>query len=125
MSTQRERRRKERYPAEQVFAAVTIIGGCDQGLGLIMDVSESGVMLRTTVEPPSSGRLILRVVMDEDPHEFEALIRRVVKCCDSPHMWDVGLQFGIGNTEGRRHFLESFTARMRAGADPEPAAVEV
>ena len=52
-----EKRRKERFKAENVFAAISVVGGCDQGLGVITNVSEGGVCVRTPIPPPQFGKV--------------------------------------------------------------------
>ncbi len=105
-----DKRRKERFPAENVFAAISVVGGSDQGLGVITDVSESGVCVRTPIPPPQFGKVLLRISIDNTSHEVHALVRRVTQVEGS--MYDVGMQFAP-NDRGRAGFLEAFLTRIR------------
>ena len=103
-----ERRRRERFEAENVFAAITVVGGCDQGLGLITNVSEGGLCIRTPIPPPRFAKCVLKINMDEEHHEVKALVRRVEQA-EGPY-YDVGMQFAIRDP-GRTRFIESFLTR--------------
>ncbi|MCA8944506.1 MAG: PilZ domain-containing protein [Planctomycetes bacterium] len=104
-----EKRRKPRFDAENVFAAITVVGGCDQGFGVITNVSEGGVCLRTPMPPPTSGKVILRISVDNTTHEVQALVRRVSEA--SGAMYDCGLQFAP-NDPGKEAFVEAFLAEQ-------------
>lgn len=103
-----DKRRKERFPAENVFAAISVVGGCDQGLGVITNVSEGGLCVRTPIPPPQFGKVILRISIDNSQHEVRALVRRVTQCEGA--MFDVGMQFAPKDP-GREAFLDAFMAR--------------
>lgn len=99
------KRRKPRFDAENVFAAISVVGGCDQGFGVITNVSEGGVCVRTPMPPPTIGKVILRISVDNTTHELTALVRRVSEA--SGAMYDVGMQFAP-NDPGKEAFLDAF-----------------
>ena len=105
----RPKRRKERFSAYNVFVAISVVDGCDQGLGVITNVSESGVCVRTPIPPPQYCRVILRISMDESHHEVQAMVRRVTPIEDS--MFDVGLQLTL-NDPGKEPFMRAFMDRV-------------
>jgi len=105
-----ERRRKERFPADGVFAAITVVGGCDQGFGVVTNVSEGGLCISTPIPPPQFGKVILNITVDDQHHKVHLLVRRVTQAKGG--MYEAGLQFAP-RCPGKQAFLESFLNRTK------------
>jgi hypothetical protein len=111
--TDDEKRLSQRLPADQVFAAVTVHRlGEDQAFGVVLNVSETGLLVRTPQPPPVPSHCTLRVSVEEDVYEVSASASRVVSIGNGAY--DVG--FEISAADGQRiAFLKAFLVTRRWG----------
>ena len=96
---------------------MTVLGheGNDQTVGVVVDVSRTGLRLRTPTAVPTIGGVFLRINVGNEVHEVKASIRRVTKLEEGGY--DVGLAFARAEDEGRLNFLKAFlqTKQTRKG----------
>ena len=90
-----ERRSSERHSADDICAALTVIGevgvqGADQCFGIVRDVSSAGVGIKMPMPPPFGARVVMLVNLGETLHEVRMVVRRRTNVAG---MWDVGLAF--------------------------------
>lgn len=105
-----DKRRRTRFDAEEIFAAISVVGGSDQSLGVISNVSEGGVCVRTPIPPPMFGKVVLKISIDERHLEVRGMVRRVEDVGGS--MYDVGIQFAPMD-RGKTAFLSQFLDRTK------------
>ncbi len=90
--TKRDERRTSPREPGQVFACIleeSDIRQLDQAFCVVMDVSETGIRLRTPQPPLSSSKVTLRVAVGEDITNLQARVVRVEEV--GPSTFDVGL----------------------------------
>lgn len=113
MSGKRSRRRAVRVPL-QTFATIEttdILTRNNQAFTVVVDVSRSGICLRT-VQPPQEGEnVILRIGIGEEIERLHATVRRVTQLTRGGY--DVGLEWQScsGNDLS---FLDQFIAAVAA-----------
>jgi hypothetical protein len=103
-----DRRRRPRTAAQNVLAAISVVGGSDQGIGVVRDVSDGGLCIRTPMPPPRFAKVALRISLGDQTHQVVALVRRVERTQGA--MYDVGLQFAP-NDGGKAGFVAAFLAQ--------------
>ncbi len=106
MGDSNERRRSPRVRAE-TYASLEVEGlnANDQGFGIVVDVSTSGIRVRTPQPPHNGQRVIVRVAVGEELYRVRAHVARVTKTSDGTY--DVGLAYSTLDRL-KVQFLEAF-----------------
>ena len=101
-----DRRRSPRVRAE-TYASLEVEGlnANDQGFGVVMDVSSSGIRVRTPQPPHTGQRVIVRVAVGEELYRVRAHVARVMQAGEGT--WDVGLSYSALDRL-KVEFLEAF-----------------
>lgn len=106
--SQDDRRRSPRVTAE-TYASLEVEGlnTNDQGFGVVIDVSSSGIRVRTPQPPNKGQQVIVRVAVGEELFRMRANVARVTKASEGT--WDVGLAYSSLDRL-KVQFLEAFLA---------------
>ena len=62
---------------------------CNQGFGVVLDVSANGMRIRTPQPPPPNSEVVLRTNVGEDIHEVRAFVRWVSEVESGVHEFGV------------------------------------
>ena len=108
MTGNAERRRAPRQRLA-AFAAITAIGRHpnDQAFSAVVDISRTGICLRTGQPPRVGQSAYLRLAIDEDIHTLQSRVTRVQP--RSGTVFEVGLDWSSCSTE-ELEFLDRYVA---------------
>lgn len=110
-----ERRRNPRFRMD-AYAALESKGmftSNDQAFGPVLDISRTGIRMRTG-QPPHVGQMVvLRVAVEEDIHTLRAIAARVTPA--GRDLYDVGMDFSWCSTEELAFLDECIELVSRAG----------
>ncbi|MFY9344104.1 MAG: PilZ domain-containing protein [Planctomycetota bacterium] len=110
MTHDNERRRAPRVRVAAVAALETkgSLSPNNQGLGVVKNVSRTGIGLETGQPPIPGQTVILRLALDDQTHELRTRATRVDRR-GTGHFFDVGLDWGNCTTE-QLAFLDAVLA---------------
>jgi hypothetical protein len=108
-SPQGNRRRRDRVSV-RATAAIKVFGLLpnDQAFGHVINVSETGILVRTPQPPPVGQKAIVRAAAGEQLFEMRALVVRVDKLGRGG--FDVALQFASSERQQLK-FLRAFLVK--------------
>ena len=85
----------------------------NQALCAVVDVSQSGIGLRTGQPPAIGQHVVLRLAIEEEIHTIHAVVCRVEK--RGPSVFDVGLDWSECSPEQRKFLDRYLVAQTQTG----------
>ena len=110
--TQKSDRRRHPRAEGESYASLEVIGllANDQAFGIVIDVSRSGVCVRTPQPPYLAQNAKVRMEVAGEMLTLDAQVMRVERI-GSTEAWDVGLRFDCLSSAQERFFEKFIKAR--------------